>query len=1035
MSNISAPFILRPVGTTLIAAGLFLLGIAAYNALPVASLPAVDSPVIVVYAGRPGTDPQTMAASVAAPLERALGGIAGIDEMTSRSTRGQLSIILTFDKSRSSDKAARDVQAALNDALTELPTDLPYRPGFYKTNPAATPVLLLALTSNTLTPGALYDAADSVVLQRISQIPGVGKVFILGGEQPAIRVQVDNARLSAMGISIDAVRAAIVGTNGPGALGAFDGPAGSETIAMEDQLKRPDDYRNLVIRQKNGAVVHLGDVADVSASVRDLRTAAWYNGKSAVIVQIAKKPDANVIETVETIKALLPSINQWIPAGIDIHVFVDRTSTIRGSVHEIQKALLISIALVIAVVFVFLRRARPTLAAGITVPLSLSGTFCVMWLCGYSINIVSLLALTVSVGFVVDDAVVMIENIDRNIERGMPRLQAALAGAGQIWFTVVSISVSLIVAFIPIMFLEGSAGKVLQEFSVTLAIAVAISALVSLTVTPMLLSLFPNFRAGKEPRRIDRILGSPIDALERAYARSLGVALDRPLLMMTITLVTIAASIYMYISTPKGAFPQNDGGFIVGTTEASADSSFPAVAELLRRAVGIARADPAVSDVAAFSTGSNLGEMNIFLKPPEDRGSATSDQIMSRLRASFAEIQGLSVFLRPAREFQNSGRPAKSAYQFTLLDQDVEELDSWATKIAQRLKQVPELIDVSTDRNGGGLQAMVRIHRDLASMLGVSIADIDDALADAFSQRQVAILYGPRNQYRVILETRPGQGIDPGNLSRVYVPGRSGVQTPLLSVATIERGNLPLVVNHQSSFPAATISYNVAQGVALDDATRILRQTVADMHPPDGLRTEFAGEAKAFIRDTSRQGLLILFSIFIMYIVLGILYESFLLPLTILSTLPSAGLGALITLRYTGLELNNLVFIGIILLIGIVKKNGIMMVDFAVVAERAGASVRKATQDACISRFRPILMTTLAALLGAVPLALATGAGADYRRPLGITIVGGLMLSQILTFYTTPSMYLLLSRLRAAKRPKGPEQLPGPAMMRPDCLP
>jgi hydrophobe/amphiphile efflux-1 (HAE1) family protein len=1006
MSSISAPFISRPIGVTLMSIGVVLLGIAAYLSLPVATLPTLDSPVIVVYAARPGADPETMAASVAAPLERALGAIAGVNDMTSKSTRGFTSIILAFDLTRTSDKASRDVQAALNDAFPDLPSDLPYRPRFYKTNPAAAPVLLLALTSNVLTAGELYDAADSIVLQRISQVPGVGRAFILGGEQPAIRVQVDLARLSAMGIPLDGVRSAIVGTNGPSALGAFDGPRGHIPIAMKDQLTALEDYRKLVISQANGTVVHLGDVADVSLSVRDARTAAWYNGKSAVIVQIAKKPDANVIETVEAIKATLPEFQLLIPPSIDIAVFIDRTATIRASIREIQKAALISAFLVVFVVFIFLRRAGPTLAAAVTVPLSLCGTFCMMWLLDYSINITSLLALTVSVGFMVDDAVVMIENVDRNIERGMRRRDAALAGARQIGFTIVSISISLIVAFFPLMFLEGVTGKVMQQFSVTVAAAVAISAFVSLTITPMVLALFPEGRGS-----VSKWFGDPIVSLERWYARSIDLALDRPVLMAVITLACIGAAVHLFVSLPKGAMPDNDAGFFSVTTEATPSISFPAMADLTRRAADIARADPAVSDVAAFCTGSNLGEMYIFLKPPAQRGDASSVQIMSRLRKAFAELPGMMVFLRPAREYPSGARPGKSTYQFTLLDQDVEELDLWTTNIANRLKQVPELIDVSTDRNRGGLQAMLQIDRSTATRLGVSIASIDDSLADAYSQRQVSILYGPRNQYRVVLEARPAQRGDANDLAQHYVPGKAA-QIPLLSLATIERGSLPLAVNHQSAIPATTISYNVAPGVPVDDATRILIQAVADMHPPEGLRTEFAGEAKVFLREKSRQAFLIVLSLFIMYVVLGMLYESYIHPFTILSTLPSAGLGALITLRYTGIELNQLALIGIILLIGIVKKNGIMMVDFAVTAEQNGATARAAIRDACVHRFRPILMTTLTALVGAIPLVIATGPGAEFRQPLGVTIVGGLVLSQILTFYTTPSTYLVMTKLK-----------------------
>ena len=977
MTNLSAPFILRPIGATLAAIALMLVGLVAYAALPVASLPAVDSPTIGVYAYRPGADPETMAASVAAPLERALGGIAGVNEITSQSLRGYTRIIMQFEMNRGSDRAARDVQAALNAAAADLPADMPYLPGFYKTNPAAEPVLLLALTSDTFSPGAVYDAADSILLQRVSQVAGVGQVEIRGGEQPAIRIQVDGARLAATGISADAVRQAVIGTNAPSALGAFDGPNGDETIALNDELTRPEDYRDLIIGKRNGVAVRLGDVADVQSSVRNERVGGWYDDRPSVIVRVSKKPEANVIETVDAVKALLSRIQQWMPAGIDIHIFIDRTATIRGSVLEIQRALLISIGLVMVVVFLFLRRAGPTLAAGITVPLSLCGAFAAMWLWGYSIDIASLLALTVSVGFVIDDAIVMIENIDRNIEAGMKLREAALLGAKQIGFTVVSISASLLAAFVPIMFLEGPAGKVLQEFSVTLGFAVAISGVVSLTVTPMILSRLPDLRASGRFPRLDRLIAAPIDGLGRAYARSLGVTLAHPWLMLIVILATLAASIQMYISTPKGYFPQNDGGFLVGFTEAPADVSFPAMARYTRQAQDIVRADPAIAHASAYCDGSNYGEIDIFLKPPEQRGGETQEAVLARLRASLAAVHGLSVYLRAAQEFSNGGRPGKSVFQFTLLDQDVDEMEVWAAKIVARLKQLPELIDVSTDRNNGGLQASVRIDRAAAARLGVSIADIDNTLADAFTQRPVSVLYGHRNQYRVILETRPQSRNNPNDLAKVFVPGRGGAQIPLTAVASIERGSTPLAVNHQSSFPATTISYNVAPGVLLDTATKAIRRAVAELHLPEGLRAEFAGDAKAFNQGASREDFLILFSVLIMYIVLGILYESLIHPITIISTLPSAGLGALITLHFAGLDLGYLSFIGIILLIGIVKKNGIMMVDFALAAERAGMDARAAIEAACVHRFRPILMTTLTALFGAVPLAIATGAGAE----------------------------------------------------------
>jgi hydrophobe/amphiphile efflux-1 (HAE1) family protein len=1021
--NMSAPFVRRPVATTLLAVGLFLLGITAYFQLPVASLPAVDIPTIRIVASRPGADPGTMAASVAAPLERRLSEISGVIEMTSASSLGSTTITLQFDINRKIDNAARDVQAALNAAVTDLPTDLPALPTFRKTNPAAAPVLILALTSSTVPTSAIYDVADTLIAQRLSQVSGVAEVTVNGAEQPAIRARIDSARLAATGIGIDAVANAIIKNNTLSPVGSWDGETQAGTFATNDQLSTPDAYRKIIVPTPSGQMIRITDVATIERGVRNSRAAGWFNKKPAVLLVVTKQPDANVITTVDAVKAMIPHLQTLMPAGIDIDVLSDRTTTIRASIAEIQRTLMISILLVMGVVFLFLRRGPQTIAAGVTVPLSLAGTTAAMWAAGFSLDNLSLMAIIVSVGFVVDDAIVMIENVHRLMERGRPPLRAAIEGAGQIGFTVLSISLSLVAAFIPLIFMDGIAGRLFREFSLTLVFAIAVSTLLSLTVTPMICGQYMRADPPGRSSRFDRVVEGFLSALVNGYNRSLGHVLRHPWLTLIVIAVTVGLTVHMFRTMPKGYFPQDDTGLIFGSTEASPDISFPAMAVLQQKAAAIVQRDPDVASTASFigsSGGSSVNQGRFFIAlKPESVRSGASVQAINRMRRELGSLAGMTVYMFPVQDLRAGGRQSKAQYQYTLWDSSLAELADWAPKVLDRLKQVKELADVTSDRENGGLKAMVTIDRDAASRLGVAIADIDTALNDAFGQRQASIIYSQRNQYRVVVETLPERQRDPNDFTGLYVPAANGTQVPLSAVARIERGSMPLVVNHQGPVPAVTISFNLAPDRTLDAATQAIEEAIHGMNLPDGLRTEFAGDARDFQRTSSNQAWLILYALVAVYLILGILYESLIHPVTIISTLPSAGLGALMALQLFGAELTLIAFIGIILLIGIVKKNGIMLVDFAIVAERVrGLAPVEAAREAAVERFRPILMTTLAALFGALPLAIATGAGSELRRPLGITIVGGLILSQVLTLYTTPVIYLLMSRFTSRKAPE-----------------
>jgi hydrophobe/amphiphile efflux-1 (HAE1) family protein len=1016
--NFSRPFIRRPIGTSLMAIGLFLVGAVAYAFLPVANLPNVELATISVSANRPGADPATMAATVAAPIERRLAEIAGVSEFTSTSTLGFSRIVVQFDLSRSIDGAARDVQAALNAALSDLPSDMPTLPRFHKYNPASSPILFLSLTSKTMQPSAIYDVADSVIAQRLSQVAGVADVAVAGAEQPAIRVRVDPKRLAAMGVSMENVRTTIANANAVGPVGAFDGASQDVTIGINGQLRTPADYKPLVVKTVNGTVIRLTDIADVRQSVRNSRAAGWYNGQPSVLLIITKQADANIIATIDRIYKLLPELRQWLPAGLDISVLADRTRTIRASVHDMQLTLAASAVLVMLVVFLFLRRGAPSIAAGITVPLTLAGTCAAMWAAGFSINNLSLLAMAVSVGFVVDDAIVMIENVFRNLEKGYSPVRAALQGARQIGFTVVSISVSLFAAFIPLLFMSGIIGRFFREFSVTLAFTIAVSTLVSLSVTPMICAYFVRVPPSRDATWLDRLVEGAVSRLVRWYDRSLSVVLDHRTLTFIVFLATVALTVGLYIRTPKGFLPRDDTGMIYAGTRAFTDISFDAMKALQLKAMGIVMSDPAVSGMGS-SVGSswrgssvNRGRMYISLKPLEERGGVSTQRVVGRLRARLRRIAGLRVFLVPAQQLHFGGRHSDSKYQFTLWGANTELLNATVPRVLKRVEAVPGVVDVTTDRDQSGLQADVVIDRKAAARLGVRMADIDSALDDAFSQRQISTTYLSRNQYRVILEVDKRYQRDPNDLSLIHVSGRGGTQVPLSAVAHVERGTAPLVVNHQGQFPAVTISYNLSEGTKLESATDAIERAVAEMHLPEAIHTDFAGDIRAFKRSAGAQPILLLAAVVAVYIVLGVLYESLAHPLTIISTLPSAGLGALLALQVSGSSLSVIAFIGIILLIGIVKKNGIMLVDFALEGERRrGLPPERAIHEACLERFRPILMTTLAAMLGAVPLLIAIGPGAEIRRPLGITIIGGLFVSQVLTLYTTPVIYLLLDRL------------------------
>jgi multidrug efflux pump len=1028
--SISAPFIRRPIGTSLLAAALLLSGILAFNFLPVASLPRVDFPVIGVGAGLPGADPQTMASAVATPLERQFGRISAVNQMTSSSQLGTTSITLQFDLNRNIDAAARDVQAAINAARSQLPANLPSNPSYRKANPADAPILILALTSDTMTVPQMYDAADSILAQKLAQVDGVGQVFVGGAAQPAVRAEVNPTLLNKLGIGLDTVRNALNAANANRPKGQVSNGTTSYSFTDTDQLFTADQYRPLIVSYNNGAAVRLGDVADVTDSVSDRRNIGLANGKPGVLIIVFRQPGANIIETVDRVRTLMPFLQSSISPAIDLTIAMDRTVTVRASVKDIETTLIISVILVILVVFAFLRTVRATIIPSIAVPLSLVGTFGGMYLLGYSLDNLSLMALAISTGFVVDDAIVVLENITRYVEHGMSAVQAAFKGAAEIGFTVISMSVSLVAVFIPLLMMGGIVGRLFREFAVTLSIAIGVSLVVSLTTTPTMCAKF--LRPPKDEKRNFFYRGSEwvFDRLLLTYTHALKWVLAHQPVTLVVTILVACLSVFLYIKVPKGFFPQQDTGRIMGGVMASQDISFQSMSEKMQGYVDIVMKDPAVDSVVGFAGGNtalNQGRFFMMLKALEQRNichtqhfwqrcpTVTADDVINRLRGKLAVVPGATLILQSAQDLTIGGRFGNAQYQYTLQSANLDDLNNWAPRLLQKLRSLPELRDQNSDQQDKGLQAKLIIDRDTASRLGISPTTLDNALYDAFGQRQVSTMYLPLNQYHVVMEVAPQFQQTPEALQNIYLRSTAGTPVPLAAFTHYEPSNTPLAVNHQGQVPSVTISFNLAPGVSLGQATQAIEDAERTIGFPPTIEASFQGTAAAFQDSLSSEKWLILTALATVYIVLGMLYESYIHPITILSTLPSAGVGALLALLLTHNELNVIGTIGIILLIGLVKKNAIMMIDVALEVERSqGKPPVEAIFDACILRFRPIMMTTMAALLGGLPLALGTGTGSELHRPLGITIVGGLFVSQLLTLFTTPVVYVYMDRIRLA---------------------